>query len=191
MVIELVQFCDYSEWMLKVFGVDFIVGGEMGWYISVCLGVILQGQNVVVFGDISLVVFWFVVGVLILGVDFIIENVGLNLICIGILEVLKQMGVWIEVFNFCDVVGELVGNLWVIYGLLKFFNFGEQIMFCFVDEVLIFSVVVCFCEGESWISGVFELRVKEIDWLVVMVCQFKVMGVDIDEYEDGMIICGG
>lgn len=45
------------------------------------------------FGDISFVVFWLVVVVIVFGLELVIENVGVNFICIGILEVLERMEV--------------------------------------------------------------------------------------------------
>ena len=125
----------------------------MGRHISVRPGATLQGQNVVVPGDISSAAFWLVAGALIPGADLTIENVGLNPTRTGILEVLEQMGAQIEVLNPRDVAGEPGGDLRVIHGPLKPFNFGGGIMPRLVDEVPILSVAACFCEGESRISG--------------------------------------
>ena len=162
--------------MLKAFGADISVGGEMGRHISVRPGFTLNGQNVVVPGDISSAAFWLVAGALIPGADLTIENVGLNPTRTGILEVLEQMGAQIEVLNPRDVAGEPVGDLRVTHGPLKPFHFGEEIMPRLVDEVPILSVAACFCDGESRISGASELRVKETDRLAVMARQLKAMG---------------
>ena len=190
-VIEPAQSRDHSERMLKAFGADLTVGGEMSRHISVRPGAVLHGQSVVVPGDISSAAFWLVAGALVPNADLTIENVGLNPTRTGILEVLEQMGARIEVLNPRDVAGEPVGDLRVTHGPLRPFQFGEEIMPRLVDEVPILSVAACFCDGESRISGASELRVKETDRLAVMARQLKAMGADIEEHEDGITIRGG
>ena len=190
-VIEPAQSRDHSERMLRAFGADLEVDGEMGRHITVRPGANLRGQSVVVPGDISSAAFWLVAGSLVPGADLTIENVGLNPTRTGILEVLEQMQARIEVLNRRDVAGEPVGDLIVRQAPLQPFAFGESIMPRLVDEVPILSVAACFCAGESRISGASELRVKETDRLAVMARQLRAMGADIDEHEDGMTIRGG
>ena len=190
-VIEPAPSRDHSERMLKAFGADLTVGGEMGRHISVQPGARLTGQHVVVPGDISSAAFWLVAGALVPGADLTVENVGLNPTRTGVLDVLEQMGAKIEVLNRRDVAGEPVGDLHVTYGPLQPFRFGEEIMPRLVDEVPILTVAACFCEGESHISGAAELRVKETDRLAVMARQLKAMGADLDETPDGLVIRGG
>ena len=190
-VIEPAHSRDHSERMLEAFGADLDVGGEMGRHITVRPGAQLQGQHVVVPGDISSAAFWLIAGALVPGADLTVENVGLNPTRTGVLEVLEQMGARIEVLNQRDVAGEPVGDLRVTHGSLKAFRFGEEIMPRLVDEVPILSVAACFCDGESQITGAAELRVKETDRLAVMARQLKAMGADIDEHPDGLTIRGG
>ena len=190
-VIEPARSRDHSERMLKAFGADLDVGGEMGRHITVRPGATLTGQHVVVPGDISSAAFWLVAGALVPGADLTVENVGLNPTRTGVLEVLEQMGARIEVLNRRDVAGEPVGDLRVTHGPLKPFNFGEEVMPRLVDEVPILSVAACFCDGESRITGAEELRVKETDRLAVMARQLTAMGADIEEHPDGLTIRGG
>ena len=190
-VIEPAHSRDHSERMLKAFGADLDVGGEMGRHITVRPGARLKGQHVVVPGDISSAAFWLIAGALVPGADLTVENVGLNPTRTGVLEVLDQMGAKIEVLNQRDVAGEPVGDLHVTHGSLEPFQFGEEIMPRLVDEVPILSVAACFCDGESRITGAAELRVKETDRLAVMARQLKHMGADIEEHPDGLTIRGG
>ena len=190
-VIEPAQSRDHSERMLRAFGADLEVGGELGRHILLRPGRSLRGQTVVVPGDISSAAFWLVAGALVPGADLTVENVGLNPTRTGILEVLEQMEAKIEVLNRRDVAGEPVGDLRVTHGPLKPFRFGEEIMPRLVDEVPILSVAACFCDGESRISGASELRVKETDRLAVMARQLTAMGAEIEEHADGLSIRGG
>ncbi len=190
-VIEPAHSRDHTERMLRAFGANLEVVGEMGRHIRVQPGSTLQGQEVVVPGDISSAAFWLVAGALVPGADLMVENVGLNPSRTGILEVLEQMGASIEVLNERDVAGEPVGDLRVTHGPLKAFHIDESIIPRLVDEVPILSVAACFCDGESTITGASELRVKETDRLAVMARQLKAMGAELDEHDDGLTIRGG
>ncbi len=191
-VIEPAQSRDHSERMLKAFGADLEVGGEMGRHITVHPGKTLKGQSIVVPGDISSAAFWLVAGSIIPGSELIIENVGLNPTRTGIIDVLKRMEANIKLINIRDVAGEPVGDIQVIYKKnLKPFEINEEIMPRLVDEVPILSVAACFCKGISKIQGAKELRIKETDRLEVMARQLTKMGAKVDEHPDGLTICGG
>ncbi len=190
-VIEPSHSRDHSERMLRAFGADLQVGGEMGRHIIVRPGARLKGQKVVVPGDISSAAFWLVAGALLTGSDLTIENVGLNPTRTGILEVMEKMGAKIEVLTQEEIAGEPVGTLRVRSGPLKPFSIGGEIIPRLVDEVPILTVAACFCDGESKITGASELRVKETDRLTVMSRQLKRMGANIEEHSDGLIIYGG
>ncbi len=190
-VIEPAHSRDHTERMLRAFGANLEVVGEMGRHISVQPGSTLHGQTVVVPGDISSAAFWLVAGSLVPGAELLIENVGLNPTRTGILEVMESMEARIEVINQREVAGEPVGDLRVKQGPLKPFSINEEIMPRLVDEVPILAVAACFCDGESKITGASELRVKETDRLAVMTRQLTAMGADIDEHPDGLTIRGG
>ncbi len=191
-VIEPKHSRDHSERMLKAFGANLQVGGEMGRHITVSPGSILKGQSIVVPGDISSAAFWLIAGSFIPGSEITINNVGLNPTRTGILEVMKMMGAKFEVFNKRDVTGEPVGDIKVFYSHgLKAFTIDAEIIPRLVDEVPILSVAACFCDGKSQIKDASELRVKETDRLAVMARQLSSMGADIKETPDGLTIQGG
>ncbi len=191
-VIEPARSRDHSERMLKAFGANLEVGGEMGRHITISPGEELKGQSIIVPGDISSAAFWLVAGSIIPGSEVIIENVGLNPTRTGILDVLEKMEANITLINERDVAGEPVGDIKVSYKEnLNPFNIDEEIMPRLVDEVPILSVAACFCNGISEIRGASELRVKETDRLAVMARQLKRMGAKVDEHQDGLTIYGG
>ena len=191
-VIEPARSRDHSERMLKAFGANLEVGGEMGRHITVSPGKDLKGQSIIVPGDISSAAFWLVAGSIIPGSELTIENVGLNPTRTGILDVLEAMEANINVINKRDVAGEPVGDIEVFYKEnLKPFKIDGEIMPRLVDEIPILSVGACFCNGISQIKGASELRVKETDRLAVMARQLKRMGASVDEHQDGLTIYGG
>tara|TARA_B100000965_G_scaffold284503_2_gene242436 strand:+ start:880 stop:2214 length:1335 start_codon:yes stop_codon:yes gene_type:complete len=191
-VIEPARSRDHSERMLKAFGANLEVGGEMGRHITLTPGNDLTGQSIVVPGDISSAAFWLVAGSIIPGSELIIENVGLNSTRTGILDVLEKMEANITLANKRDIAGEPVGDIQVSYKEnLKPFIIDGEIMPRLVDEIPILSVAACFCNGTSKIKGASELRVKETDRLAVMARQLKRMGAKVDEHQEGLTIYGG
>ena len=190
-VIEPVQSRDHSERMLRAFGAQLTVGGAGDTEVTVVPGSRLQGQSVVVPGDISSAAFWLVAGAITPGADLTVENVGLNPSRTGILDVLEQMGARIQVLNQRDVAGEPVGDLRVTHGPLKAFEIGAELIPRLVDEIPVLAVAACCAEGISRVTGAEELRVKETDRLAVMARQLGAMGAQIEEFADGMSIQGG
>ncbi len=191
-VIEPAHSRDHSERMLKAFGANLEVGGEMGRHINVQPGYKLQGQKVIVPGDISSAAFWIIGASIVPGSDLTIENVGLNPTRTGILEVLQQMEASFEIINTREVAGEPVGNIHITHEpSLKPFTLDEEIMPRLIDEVPILTVAACLIDGVSSITGASELRVKETDRLAVMTRQLKAMGAHIEEHSDGLTIYGG
>ena len=191
-VIEPARSRDHSERMLKAFGANIEIGGEMGRHIKIWPGSKLQGQSVVVPGDISSAAFWLIAGALVPNSRIKIENIGLNPTRTGILEVMEQMEADFELLNMRDVAGEPVGDIQVTQrGQLKPFILNADIMPRLVDEVPILTVAACFCDGISKITGANELRVKETDRLSVITKQLSSMGAKIEEQADGLTIYGG
>ena len=191
-VIEPARSRDHSERMLKAFGANLEVGGEMGRHITISPGKDLKGQSIIVPGDISSAAFWLVAGSIIPRSELIIENVGLNPTRTGILDVLQGMEANIKIINIRDVAGEPVGDIEVFYKEnLKPFNIDGEIIPRLVDEIPILAVAACFCDGISKIQGASELRIKETDRLAVMARQLKRMGAKVDEHQDGLTIYGG
>ena len=190
-VIESARSRDHSERMLRAFGADLNVGGGIENHIHVQPGATLRAQTIVVPGDLSSAAFWLVAGALLPGSDLVIENVGLNPTRAGILDVLEQMSARVEILNLHDVAGEPVGDLRVYPSILEPFFIEEKIVPRLIDEIPVLVVAACFCKGTSQIQGAAELRFKESDRLAVMVRQLRLMGADIDEYEDGLVIRGG
>jgi 3-phosphoshikimate 1-carboxyvinyltransferase len=189
-VIEPAQSRDHSERMLRAFGADLEVSGPGNTQVILRPGAHLQGQEVVVPGDISSAAFWLVAGAITPGSALTVENVGLNPSRTGVLEVLDQMGAQIRVLNRRDVAGEPVGDLEVSHGPLQAFEIGGDLIPRLVDEIPVLAVAACCAEGVSRISDAAELRVKETDRLAVMARQLGAMGARIEEWDEGMSITG-
>lgn len=187
---------DHSERMLKAFGAQLQVDPDTKT-VSVVGGKPLQGQSVVVPGDISSAAFWLVAGAITPGSELVVENVGVNPTRTGILEALTMMGAEIRQENQRLVAGEPVADLRVRCVRengrlpLKACTIGGEIIPRLIDEIPILAVAAVFAEGVTVIKDAAELRVKESDRITVMVQQLTKMGANITELPDGMEITGG
>ena len=141
-------------------------------------------------GDLSSAAFFLVGATLVRGSDVTIEHVGMNPTRTGILEVLRQMGANIQVFNQQDEAGEPVADLRVRSASLKGVTVGADMIPQTIDEFPILCVAAALAEGETRISGAQELRVKESDRIASMATELRKVGVQVEELPDGMVITG-
>tara|TARA_Y100001968_G_scaffold331773_1_gene387615 strand:- start:14848 stop:16164 length:1317 start_codon:yes stop_codon:yes gene_type:complete len=183
---------DHTERMLKAFGADLKVRGELGRNIVINPGRDLIGQEILIPGDISSASFWMIAASIIPDSYIKIKNVGLNPTRTGILDVMDIMGCDYMISEQKTIAGEPIGDIEVrsTKSLNPFIIEGD-ILPKLIDEIPILSVAACFCEGISKIKDASELRVKETDRLKVMARQLRKFGAMIDEKEDGLIITGG
>ncbi|NES46294.1 3-phosphoshikimate 1-carboxyvinyltransferase, partial [Moorena sp. SIO2C4] len=126
---------DHSERMLKAFGAQIITDPKTN-SVTVTGPAQLQGQAVIVPGDISSAAFWLVAGAIVPGSELIVENVGVNPTRTGILEALSMMGADIELLNQRVVAGEPVADLRVRHGnLIKGCTIAGDLIPRLIDEI--------------------------------------------------------
>ena len=177
--------------MLKAFGADINIRGELGRNIVIKSGNNLTGQNILIPGDISSAAFWMIAASIVPKSEIVIKNVGLNPTRTGILNVMDEMGCKYKISDKSTIAGEPIGSINVKYASnLKPFKVEVDILPKLIDEIPILTVAACFCNGVSEIKDAKELRVKETDRLKVMATQLKKFGANIIEKEDGLIING-
>ena len=152
----------------------------------------LQGQNVIVPGDISSAAFWLVAGAIVPGSELVVENVGVNPTRTGILEALEMMGADIELQNQREAAGEPVADILVrSSGELRGCTIAGDLIPRLIDEIPILAVAAIFASGTTIIRDAAELRVKESDRLAVTAAELNRMGAKISELPDGLEITGG
>jgi len=190
-VIEPSSSRDHTERMLKAFGAEINVRGELGRNIVIKSGKNLTGQKILIPGDISSAAFWMVAASIVPESEILIKNVGLNPTRTGILDVMDIMGCNYSIVEKSTIAGEPIGSINVkSVNNLKPFKIEGDILPKLIDEIPILTVAACFCNGVSEIKDAKELRVKETDRLKVMARQLKKFGANILEKEDGLIITG-
>lgn len=187
-IYEKVKSRNHTEIMLKSFGADINVENLK---ISVNPVNELFSQDIYVPGDISSAAFIIVSALITKGSEVIIKNVGLNETRTGIIDVVKNMNGNIEIINERLVGGELVGDLLVRYTKdLCATTIDKDIIPRLIDEIPVIAVLATQAEGITIIKDAQELKVKESNRIKSMVENLMILGADIEELEDGMIIKG-
>ena len=185
---EKIKSRNHTEIMLKSFGADINIENLK---ITVKPVNELFSQDIYVPGDISSAAFIIVSTLITKDSEVIIKNVGLNETRTGIIDVVKNMNGNIEIINERLVGGELVGDLLVRYTPnLCATTIDKDIIPRLIDEIPVIAVLATQAEGTTIIKDAQELKVKESNRIKAMVDNLKVLGADIEELEDGMIIKG-
>lgn len=179
---------DHTERMLRATGVEVKEGGKG---VGLAGGQTIQPFSFDVPADISSAAFFLVAAALLPGSGLNLLQVGINPTRTGILDVLAQCGVPVEVNRQPDQLGEPVANL-VVRGTedLKPFKIGGILVPRLIDEIPILAVLATQCNGVSQIRDAKELRVKESDRIEIVAAALRQMGAEVETYEDGMDISG-
>lgn len=178
---------NHSEKMIKYFGGDITTVGTTHTLVPHPK---LEGQKVVVPGDISSAAYFITAGLIVEGSEILVKNVGINPTRDGLIEVVRAMGGHIELMNFTDEM-EPCADIFVKYSSLKGTTIGGSLIPRLIDEIPIIAVLACFAEGQTIIKDAQELKVKESNRIEVIVENLQRMGADITPTDDGMIINGG
>jgi len=141
-------------------------------------------------GDFSGAAFFLVAGTLVPDSELRLEDVGLNPSRTALLEVLEGMGADITIENERVQGSEPVGDLTVRSAELSGIDVGGRLIPNLIDEIPVIAVAAACATGRTEIRDAEELRVKETDRLHAMAENLRVLGVEVKEREDGLIIDG-
>lgn len=179
---------DHTEKLLRAMGVQVDCDGARasvrGTAVPSCI-------NVTVPGDPSSAAFLLVSAALVEGSDITVAGVCLNPARLGFLQVLRRMGADIECSVADEVGGEPVGTIRCRASRLRGFTIGADEVPATIDELPLLAVAAAFADGESVLSGAAELRVKESDRISTTAAMLRAFGVEVQETQDGWVICGG
>ena len=186
-VTELEPTRDYTESMLRAFGVEITT---QGLDITLEGGQTLEGCAIDVPADPSSAAFPTVAAVICEGSQLTLNNIGLNARRAGLYETLIEMGADITFKNERVQGGERVADLVIKHAPLTGITVPEDRVPSMIDEFPIFAVAAACAQGTTVMSGLAELRVKESDRLGVMAAGLKACGVDLEEGADTLTIHG-
>ncbi len=179
---------DHSERMLKSCGVRVLSEGlRTTLYPPQCL----IAQTLTVPGDFSSAAFFVVAGLLAGASEgLLIRNVGLNPTRTGLLDILRSMGGKIEVLNPRESGAEPLADLLVRHSSLKGVRVSQDLISLAIDELPVLFIAAACAEGETWVTGAEELRVKESDRIAAMSSGLTALSVAHEPLPDGMRIEG-
>ena len=141
-------------------------------------------------GDISTSAFHIVLTLLAPNSELIIKDVSLNPTRLGFIEVLKKMGANIIFENVKNSSNEKYGNVIVKSSSLKNIIIDRDIIPNIIDEIPILTIAAIFADGDFVIENAKELRVKESDRINSICSNLKLLGLFVEETEDGFSISG-
>ncbi|MEM9080184.1 MAG: 3-phosphoshikimate 1-carboxyvinyltransferase [Verrucomicrobiota bacterium] len=179
---------DHTERMFADFGIKCLVNGNE---ISLPGKQMPTATDIQVPGDFSSAAFWLVAGAALPGARLRIEGVGLNPTRTALIAVLLRMGARIQDHVTSGEGGEPIGDIVIEGQALTGTEILEEEVPNLIDEVPILAVAGALAEGKAVIRNAEELRVKETDRISAVVENLRRIGVQVEEFEDGMEIQGG
>jgi len=141
-------------------------------------------------GDISSAGFVLMPALLLPNSEIVFENVCLNPTRCGYLQILRRMGADIVTDEITIKRGEPVGKLFVRASRMHASRCDDIPVATFIDEVPILALAATQADGETRLSRVGELRVKESDRLTGIVNILSSAGAKIHVEGDDLVICG-
>lgn len=183
---------DHTERMLRAMGADIEVDG---------LIIRVKGQgsrirelnpiDMTVPADFSSAAFFIAAALIVPGSELMLRKVCVNPTRTGLLEVIKNMGGTINIENLRDISGEPVADIYCkTPDTLRAVKIEGAIIPSLIDEFPILCILATQAKGVTEIRGAEELRVKESDRITVMATELKKLGVELEEYPDGIAIKG-
>jgi 3-phosphoshikimate 1-carboxyvinyltransferase len=183
---------DHTENMLRHFGarVEVETTKTGGRIIRLTGQPEFRAAPIDVPGDPSSAAFPLVAALLVPGSEVTIANVGLNPLRTGLFTTLQEMGAELTYANRREAGGEPVADIVAKHAALRGVTVPPERAPSMIDEYpILFAAAAC-AEGDTVVRGAKELRVKESDRLALMARGLKACGVDLDEFEDGLVIRG-
>ncbi|MBI4443604.1 MAG: 3-phosphoshikimate 1-carboxyvinyltransferase [Acidobacteria bacterium] len=150
----------------------------------------LQGQKLVVPGDISSAAFFICAALMFPSSNLYLQDVGLNPTRTALLDLLCSMGAEAKVLNLGEVAGELVGDIHVSGGCLRGGCIEAEMVASLIDEIPVLAVLGTQTEEGLIVRNAEELRLKESDRIATVAENLRRMGATVQERPDGLEIAG-
>lgn len=185
-VIEELPSRDHTERMLGLATIE--KDGER--HVLVEQGMVIPARTWTVPRDFSAAAFFMVASIVAPSGMITMKQVGLNPSRSALLDVLQAMGARIDVSNESSHGGEPVGDLLVRPSELNGVRIDGEVIPILIDEIPILAVAGALADGRTEIRDAHELRVKETDRIRAMVDNLRLLGADVEEFDDGLAVEG-
>jgi 3-phosphoshikimate 1-carboxyvinyltransferase len=178
---------DHTEIALREFGADLTVArGE----ITLQGRPQLTGREVMAPSDLSSAAFFIAAALLVPGSHLTIHGVGLNPTRSALLDLLVGMGAKIRITQLESQSGELIGDMVVEYSELRGGTVAGAVTAALIDEIPVLAVLGAATRDGLTVKDASELRIKETDRIQTVVENLGRLGVEVEEFPDGLKIPG-
>ncbi len=177
---------NHTEIMLKSLGAD--IQNQNGVLTISPLEKPLEAFDFTIANDPSSAFFFAIACAITPKSRLLLKNVLLNPTRIEAFEALKKMGAFIE-YAIQSKDLEIIGDIYIEHAPLKAITI-EQNIASLIDEIPALSIAMLFAKGKSMIKNAKDLRSKESDRIKAVVSNFKALGIECEEFEDGFSVEG-
>ena len=186
---ESVHTRDHTELALRAFGAELtrskgsvrIEGGQR-----------LRAVDAAVPGDLSSAAFFLCAAALFPEANLVLDGVGMNPTRASLLDVLRGLGVKLNVLQLSEQHGELVGTLQVVGSPtgLEGAEISGALSAQLIDELPVLAAIAPYTRHGVRIRDARELRVKESDRIALVAKNLRAMGAEVEEFDDGLNVPG-
>jgi 3-phosphoshikimate 1-carboxyvinyltransferase len=182
---------DHTERMLAAMGHKLEIGDGGRVIIVDPLQRPLNPIDYKIAGEMSAAVYWIVLGLVHPNADITIKSVCVNPLRMGLINVLKAMNGNIEVKPLSDPNEiEPIADIRVRSSHLKGITIGKEYYPQMADEFVGFALAASLAEGETLITGAEDLRNKKSNRIQEIIKEYRSLGANVEETEDGMRFIG-
>jgi 3-phosphoshikimate 1-carboxyvinyltransferase len=179
---------DHTERMLRSFGIQIEASPGRA---ALRGGQHLRATEIEVPADISSAAFFMVGAAIVPGSELTLTAVGINPTRTGVIDILRRMGVQIELQNQRHFGAEPVADLHVVAPpKLRGIEIGAELVALAIDEMPAVFIAAACADGETLVTGAAELRVKESDRIAAMCDGLRALGNSAEARPDGALIRG-
>ncbi|MFT4563941.1 MAG: 3-phosphoshikimate 1-carboxyvinyltransferase [Gammaproteobacteria bacterium] len=186
-VVEPLATRDHSERMLRAFGVELRISDNE---IGVMGGQQLRATDISVPSDISSAAFFLVGAALVEGSELTLKGIGINRTRTGVIDILREMGASIRLYNETTASGEPVADIQVSGSRLHGVDIPSRLIPSAIDEFPAIFIAAACAEGITRLNGAAELRHKESDRIDAMAVGLRQLGVELSTTADSIEITG-
>jgi len=184
---------DHTERLFNGFGVPVTTTADLS--ISLNGPARFTGGAITIPGDISSAAYFIAAAMLLPESRLTIEAVGLNPTRAAFLSVLSSWGADISTSDLQTERNEPYGTIDVRGGITRTAGDAERTLSqsmipSLIDELPLLAVAGSQIEGGIRIRDAGELRLKESDRLAATAVNLRVMGAEVEEFDDGLSVLG-
>ena len=187
---------DHGEVALRAFGATLVrksgdPSGASGNEVRIRGGQRLRGIEARIPGDLSSAAFFLCAAALFPNSQLTVPGLLMNPTRARLLDILMQIGLRISVTQLDEIHGELVGSLQIEGGRLTQAVIAGADAAALIDEIPVLAAIAPYMEKGLEVRDARELRVKESDRIAAVATNLRLMGAQVEEFDDGLKIPGG